>query len=689
MSAEIYNEGRVVGYSAYEIYVKQHLSEDPDTPVASEREWLASSIAMGSSMLLQLPRLMPKPSNANDVDVDEIHSCIDVFLPTNSVLAAANTIIASFFDDNVNNSDWDDACTTANCALVSMTGGTINQSTLSNGKWATRVIDYGQNISNVEGTKKSPDDGANNSDKIYPQSLADWNDNQKAKLRSYMRIVDGIVIHPGTWSASGFVSGIDANHPPAKDFKPDFSGSGTSNPHPRIRLHIKGPLGYTYDAKNKEWKTTECPWVLFTGFTIRSVLAGTVGTDGSTNTPSYKDGDFLGPGVFPWANKIVFSVPTSYIVYFESSAYKRKLTADGNKNRVVSDTPIIDMKSGSENRSITPVSGSSIGTSIDAIESTVLENYYTGTKDGSTALSSNTLACIAKLYNKGTASNVTNKLKSGRVSDVVSDFVTLGDGTAVLTVYQKKSIYPPALYGTFVDDKGQEYLHPIDNVAPGSVKMFHEDDGTLMRDYEDTFPGTTSMNISSDGTVEVLDPSSTDGSKVPTGNILTQAINYDSPGTPNSTSGTTNRKSTNTEIKQHLTAIQTGKKQSAVLSLDKGGSLRTGLKGVQTEYPSSNQLVVSQNPSNYITLDTNNANDNITWSALLTALANDEGVDILAQRLKAAKNSLIRKNGSSAGPYIEFGPNSSPIRLYITNTKPEESGVPVGSIGIGWGFSYE
>lgn len=32
MPRELYNEGRVVGLSAYEIYVKQHQAEDPSVP---------------------------------------------------------------------------------------------------------------------------------------------------------------------------------------------------------------------------------------------------------------------------------------------------------------------------------------------------------------------------------------------------------------------------------------------------------------------------------------------------------------------------------------------------------------------------------------------------------------------------------------------------------------------------------
>ena len=51
---KIYNEGRIQGLSSYEIYAKLHQSVDPNNPPASEREWLASSLAMGASMLLKI-----------------------------------------------------------------------------------------------------------------------------------------------------------------------------------------------------------------------------------------------------------------------------------------------------------------------------------------------------------------------------------------------------------------------------------------------------------------------------------------------------------------------------------------------------------------------------------------------------------------------------------------------------------
>ena len=54
MPSNIYNEGRVVGYSAYEVYVRHCLSEDPTIEPASETEWLASSLAFGASLLLKV-----------------------------------------------------------------------------------------------------------------------------------------------------------------------------------------------------------------------------------------------------------------------------------------------------------------------------------------------------------------------------------------------------------------------------------------------------------------------------------------------------------------------------------------------------------------------------------------------------------------------------------------------------------
>ena len=112
LNRTLWNQGRVVGYSAYEIYVKQHLLEYPDIPPATEREWLASSLAAGTSMILQLP---------------SGYSGADIALPSTSSLAAANPIFASVFLGTV---------TTSN-------------------NWATEITDYGRLVDTAATDRKS------------------------------------------------------------------------------------------------------------------------------------------------------------------------------------------------------------------------------------------------------------------------------------------------------------------------------------------------------------------------------------------------------------------------------------------------------------------------------------------------------------------------------------------------------
>ena len=432
MAKEIWNEGRVVGYSAYDIYVKQHLaSQDADTPPATESEWLASSLTAGSSLLAKIP-------NINQGDTD--HSYIEFELPAKSRLGAANTIVASFFDGDGNfplNSSVNSGVT------YSINGG----DTISYGIWADKIIDYGELIRNDD-TASPSQDGSN-----IPLKPYQWSRNKQKKLTDYMKLVDGIVIQPGEWGDT-----LDGN--PKKDEIQDLSK------RPKIRLHVRGKI------ENE-------PLVLFTGFSIRSVLSGTsiLGSKdengkiiGSTSPElredetgflgyvAPEDGDFLGPSVYPWANKIIFSVPNSYVEYFEQGKYVRELPT----NKQIGDIPVIDMNSNS------PTENNGTNTAINPYW------FYSNDSAGS------------------------NKLPEGFKNNIVeyrvNEFSTLSDGTSVLTVYEKKSAYPPALYGTFVKSNGDNYLCPLDCVAPGSVKMFVDDTGTVMKDYENTFPGTVSMN---------------------------------------------------------------------------------------------------------------------------------------------------------------------------------------------------
>ena len=310
-SRTIWNEGRVVGYSAYEIYLRQALTEDPTLTPASEREWLSSSIALGSSMILKLPTI-----TGSSVKEDTI-TVFDVMLPSDSKLSTANTVIASYFDGEI------DETSTATTQTVS---GTITSGTA---KWARNISSYGHLIAtNLSGTKSA-------TDAVAANSVASWNQEERYRLRDYMKIVDGLVIQPGDWNATTKMSNIDN-----PKFKANLKGDDA---YPRIRLMIKGSITHTV-------------YVMFTAFTVRSILRGTC----KYSSTKPEDGDFIGPGTYPWANKIVFSVPTSYISYFASGAYVRELPPDPD-DLVIQDTPVIDMKSGSQD---------------GRLPYPVLENYY-------------------------------------------------------------------------------------------------------------------------------------------------------------------------------------------------------------------------------------------------------------------------------------------------------------------------
>lgn len=265
MGRTLWNEGRVVGYSAYEIYMRNVLLDDPEAEPASEKEWLSSTIAMGSSMLLRI---------GEDI-LSGLHY-IEVPLPTTSRLCAANTIIASLF----------------------LGEGEVNGDPTATG-WATKVTDYGPLIRNTSESSPS-DDGST----IPPDNHSDITITSEMieQIKNYMLICDGIVIQPGTWTVSGTT--------PYKDFTP------TLTEVPKLRIALSN-------------KVTTPFYVLLTGFTNKGVIAGTSGFTSAVTTQSNADGDFLGPWEFPWAAKILFNVTPMMMQYMDSATYDRALPASG------------------------------------------------------------------------------------------------------------------------------------------------------------------------------------------------------------------------------------------------------------------------------------------------------------------------------------------------------------------------
>lgn len=183
----IYNEGRVVGLSMYEIYVRQLMSLNPEATPMSEREWLTSTLANNSSMILRIPAGTSRG----------IH---DFILPSGSNLTACTQIFASMFQGEVSLDD--------------------------SKYWATKVEDYGDAISNTQElhpvTPGTPP---------YVPSKEDPEQESQTiinRTHDFLKIKEALVIQPGEWNDVIYAddSSDDDNSDSTSD---EFIGSNTTS----------------------------------------------------------------------------------------------------------------------------------------------------------------------------------------------------------------------------------------------------------------------------------------------------------------------------------------------------------------------------------------------------------------------------------------------------------------------------
>lgn len=258
MSKQIYNEGRVVGLSQYEIFVKNWLSntatKDIDPP--SEQEWLASTVGPGNSLLL---KMFPDESHRDDeVWIYETH------LPEGTNLCGCNPVIASLFiGDGAPTGD-----TEVWPKYVNSYGDTVTNKTKQN---LGSVLD--PTLENLPYDTDLPNYGTINT-----------------VIEQYSKIVDGTILQGGTWELN--------TEKGVYDFKPDLS----SNSKSMIRMQIKG-------------KITQKFYILLTGLNYKSTIQGVSGLDGSIDKSGSQNGAYLGPAQYPWACKVLFTLPASYATF--------------------------------------------------------------------------------------------------------------------------------------------------------------------------------------------------------------------------------------------------------------------------------------------------------------------------------------------------------------------------------------
>lgn len=163
---EIYNEGRVVGLSAYEIYVRQVLSSDPNADVLTEQEWLSAALGANTSMILKVPSGTAAGYH-------------DFVLPEGSDLCGCSIIYGSLFE------------------------GAVNVD--SSGYWATAVTDYGRLVSNSSSshpvTPGQPEDVPT---KPNPETIPSTYSNQ---CDEYLKITSALMFQPGQWNLESIPDG--------------------------------------------------------------------------------------------------------------------------------------------------------------------------------------------------------------------------------------------------------------------------------------------------------------------------------------------------------------------------------------------------------------------------------------------------------------------------------------------------
>lgn len=418
----IYNEGRVQGLSNYELFIRNLLSDNPDAAVPTEKEWLAASIARGSSMILKVDtdtiiddkytlqgkdlyivdksvngsiiyrgemkydeneRIVGVSSSENlsiyDPDIYEAMSSDIAFTYINGTLCLVTQIyedhrtdisvfmtnqglIQSFFtysdasgdinnpvflmmdkpidestakaiggrnyaglisDDDYSRLDFfiidsdpetsgfniDDEMdmtidyepvfykdiplpkTSALIAASFIMGSYFfGDCEVDENGWATQVNSYGLGLANY--LQRHPITSTSVDSSKYPtRNLHKLTGVQQRQMMQYIKIMDGMVIMPGKWEPSGH------DEPYVDLMEPAFGHA------PTLRLIFNDEI-------------TESFYIMFTGFAYTPFLKEVTGYGGgSTNPFNPENGDFLGPAVFPWANKILFTYPPILMYY--------------------------------------------------------------------------------------------------------------------------------------------------------------------------------------------------------------------------------------------------------------------------------------------------------------------------------------------------------------------------------------
>jgi len=252
MAQELYNEGRVLGFSAWEIFARDALDHGiPASEIPDEHEWLTAMLCKGNSMVLKVAA----GTSAG------VH---DYPLPNGSSLTGAGVVLGSLF---IGDCEFDNIS-----------------------YFAKKVTSYGPLIKNTSSSSPSSSNVPSGSNYTpYTESMME-----------FVKINDGIVYtQRATWRRTP-----DGSGDPYKDIDPNYANSSTV-----VRLYISEALNADVcilltGFENKVFLNAISQWA-------KDNAGRSVGGSTDIDANNWVNGGMLGPEVVPWATKIVFTVPSS------------------------------------------------------------------------------------------------------------------------------------------------------------------------------------------------------------------------------------------------------------------------------------------------------------------------------------------------------------------------------------------
>lgn len=269
---QIYNEGRVVGYSSYDIYVRQLLSSDPTAVPMTEREWLTNTFSESCSMILKIPAGTRKGYH-------------DYILPRDSQLCCCTALYASLFEGEVTTKEGEN--------------------------WAIRVDEYSKLSSNT--SHLHPATPGNPEDVPTQPNPEDMTDEFKARCKEFTKITSGLMFQPGEWAETRYFTPLFTQ---SEEIVVNQQGLELLVPvqDSKIAVNIKPDLtkcGFLRFAVTEDIQSDT--YLYLHGFVNRAYLSGEISYNMYEDSVNPESGDFLGPAVYPWACPIILVVTTDIL----------------------------------------------------------------------------------------------------------------------------------------------------------------------------------------------------------------------------------------------------------------------------------------------------------------------------------------------------------------------------------------